>query len=41
MQCARDGGGGAADSIPAPKCGGYQLQVTGGAEMRVKELEVE
>jgi hydrogenase nickel incorporation protein HypA/HybF len=23
-----------------PQCGGYQLQVTGGAEMRVKELEV-
>jgi len=26
---------------PCPKCGGYQLQVTGGTEMRVKELEVE
>lgn len=24
-----------------PGCGGYQLQVTGGTEMRVKELEVE
>ncbi len=24
-----------------PDCGGYQLQVTGGDEMRVKELEVE
>lgn len=24
-----------------PRCGGYQLQVTGGTEMRVKELEVE
>lgn len=23
-----------------PHCGGYQLQVTGGTEMRVKELEV-
>jgi len=23
-----------------PQCGGYQLQVTGGTEMRVKELEV-
>jgi hydrogenase nickel incorporation protein HypA/HybF len=23
-----------------PSCGGYQLQVTGGTEMRVKELEV-
>lgn len=40
MQCA--------DTVPmneryaaCPCCGGYQLQVTGGAEMRVKELEVE
>lgn len=24
-----------------PQCGSYQLQVTGGDEMRVKELEVE
>ena len=24
-----------------PDCGGYQLQVTGGEEMRIKELEVE
>ncbi|MFZ5559000.1 MAG: hydrogenase maturation nickel metallochaperone HypA [Pseudomonadota bacterium] len=24
-----------------PECGGYQVQVTGGDEMRVKELEVE
>ncbi|MHB8950468.1 MAG: hydrogenase maturation nickel metallochaperone HypA [Rhodoferax sp.] len=24
-----------------PHCGGYHLQVTGGTEMRVKELEVE
>ena len=24
-----------------PDCGGYQLQVTGGDQMRVKELEVE
>ena len=24
-----------------PRCGGYQLQVNGGTEMRVKELEVE
>jgi hydrogenase nickel incorporation protein HypA/HybF len=23
-----------------PRCGGHQLQVTGGTEMRVKELEV-
>jgi len=26
---------------PCPKCGGYQLQITGGEELRVKELEVE
>jgi len=26
---------------PCPKCGGYQLTMTGGDEMRVKELEVE
>lgn len=25
---------------PCPKCGGYKLQVTGGEELRVKELEV-
>ncbi len=25
---------------PCPRCGGYQLQVTGGEELRVKELEV-
>ena len=24
-----------------PRCGGYQMQVTGGTEMRVKELQVE
>jgi hydrogenase nickel incorporation protein HypA/HybF len=24
-----------------PRCGGYQLQVNGGTEMRIKELEVE
>lgn len=24
-----------------PRCGGYQLQVTGGDQMRIKELEVE
>jgi hydrogenase nickel incorporation protein HypA/HybF len=23
-----------------PRCGGYQMQVTGGTEMRVKDLEV-
>jgi len=40
MQCQK--------SVPAhrrfdacPECGGYQLQVTGGDEMRIKELEVE
>lgn len=26
---------------PCPCCGGYQLQVTGGEELRVKELEVD
>lgn len=26
---------------PCPDCGGFQLQVTGGEAMRVKELEVE
>lgn len=26
---------------PCPECGGFGLQVTGGTEMRVKELEVE
>jgi len=25
---------------PCPKCGSYQLQVTAGTEMRVKELEI-
>lgn len=36
-----------ADSVPlqevygeCPRCGGHQVQVTGGTEMRVKELEV-
>lgn len=24
-----------------PRCGGYHMEVTGGAELRVKELEVE
>jgi len=40
MQCAR--------TVPVkqrfdacPECGSYQLQVTGGDEMRIKELEVE
>lgn len=26
---------------PCPKCGGHQLQVTAGDELRIKELEVE
>lgn len=26
---------------PCPSCGGHQLQVTGGEEMRVRELEVD
>ena len=26
---------------PCPGCGSYQVQVTGGDEMRIKELEVE
>ncbi|MDU6673245.1 MAG: hydrogenase maturation nickel metallochaperone HypA, partial [Bradyrhizobium sp.] len=26
---------------PCPACGSHQLQVTGGEDMRVKELEVE
>lgn len=26
---------------PCPQCGGHQVQVTGGDEMRIKELEVE
>ncbi|MDD2914936.1 MAG: hydrogenase maturation nickel metallochaperone HypA [Gallionella sp.] len=37
-----------AESVPVqalfdacPKCGSYQVQVTGGNEMRVKELDVE
>lgn len=25
---------------PCPRCGGYQVQPTGGTEMRVRELEV-
>lgn len=26
---------------PCPRCGGYELQITAGDEMRVKELEIE
>jgi hydrogenase nickel incorporation protein HypA/HybF len=26
---------------PCPECGGYQLQVSGGDELRIKELEVD
>ena len=26
---------------PCPQCGSYQVQATGGTEMRVKELEIE
>jgi len=26
---------------PCPQCAGYELQVVGGDEMRVKDLEVE
>ncbi len=26
---------------PCPRCGSYQLQITGGEEFRIKELEVE
>lgn len=26
---------------PCPRCGDYQVQVTGGDQMRIKELEVE
>jgi len=26
---------------PCPRCAGYQLQVTGGAEMQVKDIEID
>jgi hydrogenase nickel incorporation protein HypA/HybF len=26
---------------PCPRCGGYQLQVTGGTEMRVQDIEID
>lgn len=31
----------AAQYEPCPVCGSYQIQITGGNEMRVKELEIE
>lgn len=31
----------AALADPCPRCGGFQLQITGGTEMRVKDLEVD
>ncbi|MET0071597.1 MAG: hydrogenase maturation nickel metallochaperone HypA [Candidatus Thiodiazotropha sp.] len=40
MQCSRPVQV-AARYQACPQCGSYQLQVTGGDEMRVKELEVE
>jgi hydrogenase nickel incorporation protein HypA/HybF len=40
MQCAKPVEVGARYES-CPDCGSYQLQVTGGDEMRIKELEVE
>ena len=40
MQCSAPAAIGAVGD-PCPGCGSYQLQVTGGTEMRVKELEVD
>lgn len=40
MQCSRSVAVSARYDA-CPECGSYQLQVTGGTEMRVKELEVE
>lgn len=40
MQCAKTVEVGARYEA-CPDCGSYQLQVTGGDEMRIKELEVE
>lgn len=31
----------AARGDPCPRCGSYQLQIVGGTQMRVKELEVD
>jgi hydrogenase nickel incorporation protein HypA/HybF len=39
MDCAETVGL-AARGDPCPDCGGYMLQVTGGDEMRIRELEV-
>jgi hydrogenase nickel incorporation protein HypA/HybF len=39
MQCSRSVTL-AARVDPCPQCGGWQLQVTGGNEMRVRELEL-
>lgn len=40
MQCSEPSPIGAIGDA-CPRCGSYQLQVTGGTEMRVKELEVD
>lgn len=40
MQCARNVAV-TARYEPCPSCGSFQIEVTGGEEMRVKELEVE
>jgi len=40
LQCARSVAV-TARYEPCPNCGSFQVQVTGGDEMRVKELEVE
>jgi hydrogenase nickel incorporation protein HypA/HybF len=40
MQCAKNVSV-KARFDPCPECGGYQMQPTGGEEMRIKELEVE
>jgi hydrogenase nickel incorporation protein HypA/HybF len=39
MQCSRSVAI-AARGDPCPDCGGWQLQVTGGDQMRVRELEL-
>jgi len=40
MECARNVAV-TARYEPCPSCGSFQIEVTGGEEMRVKELEVE